>query len=122
VNKMQENSDIEKFSKLTHLFIEIICSNIPDRDSDNLSDEIYEFTKLINLNRHRIKDMYKQNLGTPEDQKVNLCLLNTINRLLDLRSKDEIPLKKYDRITSELRKMAETDKVSEYLSRYGSEL
>jgi hypothetical protein len=119
---MQENSDIEKFSKLTHLFIEIICSNIPDRDSDNLSDEIYEFTKLINLNRHRIKDMYKQNLGTPEDQKVNLCLLNTINRLLDLRSKDEIPLKKYDRITSELRKMAETDKVSEYLSRYGSEL
>ena len=119
---MPDNSDTDKTSRLTHIFLEDICSNIPDADSDNLSEELLEFTKLININRHRIKDMYKQGLGTPDDQKINLCLLNTINRLLDLRSKDEIPITKYTRITSELRKMRDTNEISEYLYRLGTEM
>lgn len=118
---MQENSDLEKFSKLTHLFIEAICSNIPDPDSGDFAGELKEFTTLINLNRHRIKDHYLQGLGNPEDQKANLCLIHAYNRLIDLDTEDEGFRAEYNLIISELRQMNETARISEELYRNDSE-
>lgn len=112
---------MQEFSQTTQIFIQNICSNIPDPESEDIADELKEFTTLININRHRIKDMYLQGLGNPEDQKANLCLIHAYNRLIDLDTKDEGFRAEYNLIVSELRQMNETARISEELYRNDSE-
>lgn len=112
---------MQEFSQTTQIFIQNICSNIPDPESEDFADELKEFTTLININRHRIKDMYLQGLGNPEDQKANLCLIHAYNRLIDLDTKDEGFRAEYNLIVSELRQMNETARISEELYRNDSE-
>lgn len=116
---MMDNSE-DKFSQLTQIFIRNICSSIPDPDSEDFVDELKEFTTLINVNRHRIKDHYLQGLGNPEDQKTNLCLIHAYNRLIDLDTEDEGFRAEYNLIISELKKMNETACISEELYRHDS--
>jgi hypothetical protein len=117
---MRDNSE-DKFSQTTQIFIRNICSGIPDPDFEDFADELKEFTTLINLNRHRIKDHYLQGLGNPEDQKANLCLIHAYNRLIDLDTEDEGFRAEYNLIVSELRQMNETARISEELYRNDSE-
>ena len=112
---------MQEFSQTTQIFIRNICSNIPDPESGDFADELKEFTTLININRHRIKDMYLQGIGNPEDQKANLCLIHAYNRLIDLDTEDEGFGAEYNQIISELRKMNETARISEELYRNDSE-
>lgn len=117
---MTDNSE-DKFSQTTQIFIRNICLCIPDPDFEDFAGELKEFTTLINLNRHRIKDHYLQGLGNPEDQKANLCLIHAYNRLIDLDTEDEGFRAEYNLIVSELRKMNETARISEELYRNDSE-
>ena len=115
------SSQMQEFSQTTQIFIRNICSSIPDPEFEDFADELKEFTTLININRHRIKDMYLQGIGNPEDQKANLCLIHAYNRLIDLDTEDEGFRAEYNLIVSELRQMNETARISEELYRNDSE-
>lgn len=113
--------DLTKLSKFGHMCIEQICAGADKWNWTATLNAIGKDRSHITEIRNNLRDVNRTGILTPEDQKLIKALAHALNRLFDVYTAVNNAAAEYDVIMSELREMAETDKLSDELYRHDSE-
>lgn len=117
----QMNADITKLSSTGMMFVKQIHEGVNRWDTLATLNALSRETDYINSIRHRNHDVYMLGGGTPEDQKLNTCLIHAYNRLQIVNRQLTDAAREYDKIMSDIADMVDTEKISEDLYRNDSE-